>query len=227
MVINQIKLTKHIRSAPKLKSKLYLGLPMLIVLGLLCIPSLNSEVHAQAFCALRQPHRAQQRLFPESDSLETYTNEVTDEHRAQVKKELSFTIHSAELGLHTLYAVFKGEGDQKKHIGYIHVRSEEGEWGLIEITWALSPDLQVRDFTFQRCRDAGRQEVQQDHFKSFLRNKSSKELRAVLTPEGNALKIPIKELSDDAQALAYLLIRSALKTIAVTRAVWHPVIPTP
>lgn len=202
-----------------------LGLIVLTLLSSVFLADLNSEAHAQAFCALRQPHRAQQKLFPESDSLATYTDEVTEEHRRQVKKELSFTIHTAELGLHTLYAVFKGEGAQKKHIGYIHVRSEEGEWGLIEITWALSPDLKIRDFTFQRCRDVGRDEVQQESFKSVLRHKSAQELRPLLTSEGGALQTPIKGLSQDAQGLAYRLVRSALKTIAVTRAVWHPVLP--
>lgn len=184
------------------------------------------EASAQAFCALRQPHRAQQRLFPESSSLETFTDEVTSAHRAEVKSELKFTVHQAELGLHTLYAAFKGEGESKEHIGYIHVRSEEGEWGLIEITWALTPDLKIRDFFFQRCRDLARDEVQKDLFKSFLKGKSSDDLRPALSKEGTALSSPIKGLTEEAQGLAYRLVRSALKTLAVTKAVWHPVIPT-
>jgi hypothetical protein len=188
---------------------------------------LTHNAHAQAFCALRQPHRAQQRLFPESTSLETFTDEVTAEHRAEVKQELNFTLHQAELGLHTLYAVFKGEGAAKEHIGYLHVRSEEGEWGLIEITWALTPDLKVRDFIFQRCREAARKEVQTPAFKNVLQNKEREALRALLTADGGALSAPVKDLSDEAQPLAYRLIRSALKTIAVTRAVWHPVVIKP
>lgn len=205
--------------------KLCIPVSFLILTSSLLFICLSYEAHAQAFCALRQPHRAQQKLFPDSDSLETYTDEVTQTHRTQVKQELSFTIHAAELGLHTLYAVFKGEGTEKKHIGYIHVRSEEGEWGLIEITWALSPDLEIRDFIFQRCRDVGRDEVQQETFKSLLKDKSADKLRPLLTQAGNALKTPVKGLSSDAQGLAYRLVRSALKTIAVTRAVWHPVLP--
>ena len=151
---------------------------------------------------------------------------MTEAHRSKVKDELKFTIHRAELGLHTLYAVFDEEGSKKRHIGYIHVRSEEGEWGLIEITWALSPDLKVLDFIFQRCRDEGKAEVQSSQFKEVLRGKESKVLRTLLAEDGSSFKIKNKEVSDEAQGLAYRLVRSALKTIAVTRAVWHPVIPT-
>ena len=87
------------------------------------------DANAQAYCALRQPHRAQQKLFPNSTMLETFTDQVTEAHRAQVQRELKFTIHHDELGLHTLYAAFTGAGSSRKHVGYIHVRAEVGEWG--------------------------------------------------------------------------------------------------
>ena len=52
-------------------------------------------------------------------------------------------------------------------------------------------------------------------------------LRALLTADGGALSAPVEGLSAEAQPLAYRLVRSALKTIAVTRAVWHPVVIKP
>ena len=59
--------------------------------------------------------------------------------------------------------------------------------GLIEITWALSPDLEIRDFIFQRCRDVGRDEVRkEDNFKSLLKDKSADKLRPLLTQAGDA-----------------------------------------
>ena len=185
-----------------------------------------STVCAQAYCALRQPHRAQQALFPESTQLETYTDEVTSKHRLMVQKELQFSIHKDELGLHTLYAVFGDQSGKLEHLGYIHVRSEQGEWGLIEITWALYPDLSIKDFTFQRCRESAKEEIQSPSFKKLIYKKTAQDLRVYLNKDGSALKIPIKSISAEAQDLGLRMIRSALKTIAVTRAVWPKVTTT-
>ena len=187
---------------------------------------ISSTVFAQAYCALRQPHRAQQALFPESTQLETYTDEVTAKHRSMVQKELNFSIHKDELGLHTLYAAFGDQSGTLAHLGYIHVRSEQGEWGLIEITWALYPDLSLKDFTFQRCRESAKEEIQSAAFKKLLHKKSAKDLRVYLNEDGSALKAPIKSISSEAQDLGFRMIRSALKTIAVTRAVWPKVTAT-
>ena len=175
---------------------------------------------AQAFCALRHPHRAQQLLFPGSDDLESFSEQVTIEHREAVLRELSFSIHKKELGLHTLYAVFKGNGEDRVHLGYIHVRSEEGEWGLIEVAWGLYPDLSVKKFVFQRCRETAKREAQGELFEKFLHRKDKAELRAYLDTSGENLKSPIPGLSEEAQDLGRRLIRSALKTISVTRHVW-------
>ena len=66
-------------------------------------PEKFTSVSAQAFCALRQPHRAQQKLFPTSTRLQAFTNQVTDHHRKSIQKRLSFSIHPNELGLHTFF----------------------------------------------------------------------------------------------------------------------------
>lgn len=186
----------------------------------------SHEAVAQAYCALRQPHRAQQELFPTSNALETFTKQVQRAHRETIQAKLNFTIHEDELGLHTLYAVFKETDGAREHLGYIHVRSEQGEWGLIEIAWALYPDLTVKDFIFQRCREMSRDELESPAFKSFLHKKSSESLRALLNVKGDQLNKPLPHLSEDAQELGFRILRSGLKTILVTRSVW-PKVSTP
>ena len=195
----------------------------LLISAALSVTLISREAYAQAYCALRQPHRAQQKLFPKSTTLETFTNQVTEQHRSQVQSELKFTIHHDELGLHTLYAVFLGEGATRQHLGYIHVRSEQGEGGLIEIAWALYPDLTVKGFIFQRCREMARRDVEADIFKMFLHKRSGKMLSIFLNKEGDKLVNPLPMLNEEAQPLGLTLLRSALKTIAVTRAVWPKV----
>ena len=44
----------------------------------------------------------------------------------------------------------------------IYVRSEESEWGLIEIAWYLTLDLRIHGFKFQRCRNRYRTVLQQE-----------------------------------------------------------------
>ena len=180
------------------------------------LPSLFSQASAQAFCALRHPHKAQQKLFPHSTHLQTFTNKVTHKHRDAIQDKLSFSIHVNELGLHTLYAVFK----QDKHIGFIHVRSEKGEWGLIEIAWALTPDLRIKDFVFQRCRESARLEMTSDRFKTHIYNLNFRQLKNMLHASDHTLKRPFDQISSEGQKLAVRMIHSALKTIAVTREVW-------
>ena len=174
------------------------------------------EASAQAYCALRQPHRAQQELFPTSTSQQAFMNQVTSEHRAIIQRNLNFSIHQNELGLHTLYALFDG----KKHLGFIHVRSEKGEWGLIEIAWALYPDLRVKGFIFQRCREFSREEIESDTFKQFINGMTGAGLRSYLSERGDRLIKQLPNLSVEAQPLGLRLFRSALKTIAVTNVVW-------
>ena len=192
----------------------------LVVGGVTFAPTLSN---AQAYCALRQPHRAQQALFPNSTALETFTDKVEQKHRDQIQRELNFTVHQDELGLHTLYAVFRGQGEGREHQGYIHVRSEQGEWGLIEIAWALYPDLTIKDFIFQRCREMSRDELESKAFKFFMHKQSSRRLRVLLNGDGSELVNPLEVLSEDAQALGLSVVRSALKTVIVTRSVWPKV----
>lgn len=191
-----------------------------VILTITLTPNTSS---AQAYCALRQPHQAQQALFPNSTSLETFTDQVKQGHRDKIQRELNFTIHKDELGLHTLYAVFRGQGSGREHLGYIHVRSEQGEWGLIEIAWALYPDLTVKNFIFQRCREDARDELEEQAFKFFIHKKTSQALRKLLNQDGSELVKPLPSLSEDAQELGLSVIRSALKTIIVTRSVWPKV----
>jgi hypothetical protein len=170
---------------------------------------------AQAFCALRQPNRAQQKLFPNSTRLQAFTNTVTHQHKISIQNKLSFSIHANELGLHTLYAVFS----EDKHTGFIHVRSEKGEWGLIEIAWALTPDLKIKDFIFQRCRESARFDIESDTFKLKIQHKNITQLKTMLNATGTDLNQSLN-MNQESQHLALRVIKSALKTLAVTSEVW-------
>ena len=105
-------------------------------------------------------------------------------------------------------------------LGLVHARSESGRRGLVEVIWSLDPRLRVRDFSFQRCRSRTRSSVETDEFKRQLIGKGPSELRALLTADGKRLAPGRLRVPRGSSDLATTVVRSAIKTIAVTRLAW-------
>ena len=98
---------------------------------------LSVEAYGVAFCALRDPVQQIKTLYP---NYVAYESEVRNIKAAQANARLSETglpvfLHAKEIGKHTLFYI-RGEQDL---LGFVHVRSEPGDWGLVEIAWALNP----------------------------------------------------------------------------------------
>ncbi len=170
----------------------------------------------QAYCALRDPTKRIYESYPDATSYRSLVRTVDQEVRQHVSQKLPFTIHFNELGRHTLYLPVKGD----QPIGLVHARSEASNWGLSEIVWSLNPDLTVKDFQFQRCRSRKRSAVETDAFKRQLIGKEFRQLKAMLSEDGNSLAEGKVTTSADSKELAAIVIRSALKTIAVTEFTW-------
>ena len=192
--------------------KTFLKILCAFVLALAFAP----DAGAQAYCALRDPLATIQEVAPDSSGHRSITELVGGAARGQVADRLPFTIHLNELGKHTLYVILKdGKPD-----GFLHVRSEKGKWGLVEIVWYFDLDLRVKDFRFQRCRDGSKVEIESKAFVAQLRNKGFDEIRQILSSDGLTLLDEKLEVSGDAAPLALSSVQSALKTIAVTEIVW-------
>ena len=172
--------------------------------------------YGQAYCALRDPTKRIYESYPDATSYRSLVRTVDQEVRQYVSGKLPFTIHFNELGRHTLYLPVNGD----RPIGLVHARSEAGNWGLSEIVWSLSPDLVVEDFQFQRCRSRKRSVVEKDAFKKQLIGKDFQQLKAMLSEDGSTLSNGKVTVAADAQEMAATVIRSALKTIAVTEFTW-------
>jgi hypothetical protein len=186
----------------------------------LCLSALSavgeSQVNAQAYCALRDPVSVIRRYNPESDGYRSLVGKVTAGVREQVSERLPFTIHLKELGAHTLYLASRAGVPET----LIHVRSEKGRWGLVEIAWIFDIDLKVKGFVFQRCRDRNREVAESEAVQAQFAGKGFAELRSLLTEDGSRLRPGALDLASGAGDLAETLVRSALKTIAVTEIVW-------
>jgi hypothetical protein len=166
-----------------------------------------------AYCSLRDPVSAINTLYPNSTHHRSITREVDRESRDHVSKRLPFTLLFNELGKHTLYVVM----NEKMPLGFIHARSELSDFGLIEIVWAINPDMTIKDSYFQRCRNKKcRDAAFIADIKSLINNKSFAQLNALVKQESPSPKA----FTQDHVGLKQAIIKSALKTIAVTESVW-------
>ena len=177
---------------------------------------IEARCSAQAFCALRDPTAKIYESYPTATSYRSLVRTVDENIRQQVARELPFNIHFNELGRHTLYLAVK----ESQPVGLVHARSEAGNWGLTEIVWSLTPNLTVEDFSFQRCRSRKRSDVETAEFKRQLQGKSFRDLKQMLNANGTDIVGDKLKIGSESRELAAMVVRSALKTILVSKLAW-------
>ena len=182
----------------------------------LSVSALCATIPAQAYCGLRDPVRGIHKIFPEAEAYRSIVRTIDGSVRDAVAEELPFTLHFNELGRHTLYVATINS----KPIGLVHVRSEQGAWGMVEVAWAMDLDLRVINFALQRCRSRQRSAIESDEFKQQLIGRSFADLQAFLTVDGSELREDAIEVVPKARALARTVVRSGLKAISTTRHGW-------
>ena len=109
---------------------------MRVLTSILAVLVFGAPAFGQAYCAMRDPVTGIFKAFPQATSYRSITKTVTPDHRAAIAAELPFTLHFNELGRHTVYLAFK----DRTPLGMVHVRSERGRYGLVEIGWVLGLD---------------------------------------------------------------------------------------
>lgn len=173
----------------------------------------SGNLFGNAFCALRDPVHALDRLYPDKTHVRSIVRKIDQDEKANIASRFPFTIHRKELGDHTIYLAFKNKG----FLGIVHVRSEQSRWGLIEIAWAIDPSLKkITAFSMQRCRDPKRQLVQDGQFQAFINGKTAQEIAASLTADGRVPKNGVIDYPEDAYPLLGAMMRSAVKTLTIT-----------
>lgn len=175
------------------------------------------EANAEAYCSLRDPVAQIKALYPQKTKQLSIVKTVDEMVRKQVKKALpSNDLHFSELGRHTLYVAM----NQTRALGYVHVRSEQSKWGLVEIAWALDKDLKIKNFMCQRCRSPNRHEIEKDSFKNLFIGKNFQQLKILLNSDGVTANETVLSQSKQAPELASVVLRSALKTLLITDVLW-------
>jgi hypothetical protein len=173
--------------------------------------------HADAYCSLRDPVAQIQQLYPQKTNQRSIVKTVDSSTRNLVKLALpSNDLHFSELGRHTLYVAMKNT----QALGYVHVRSEQSKWGLVEIIWALDKDLKIKDFTFQRCRSPKKKILDNEDFRNVFIGKSYEELKTLLSSDGKTANKILLDRAKGAPELASVVLRCALKTLLITDLLW-------
>ena len=172
------------------------------------------SIQAQGYCSLRNPQAKIRAFYPDCNGYKTIVRTIDNSARVYLGEVLPFSIHHYEIGRHNLYTV----NDIKTTKGLVHARTEQSQWGLIEIVWSLNTDLTVKDFDFQRCRTQLKTEVLKDDFKRQIVGKHFYELRQLLDETGYINSLV--KTKDSVKPLAKTVIHSALKTIALTEFCW-------
>lgn len=200
--------------SPRSRARLASGHLAALLLGLVLIVP---DAKAIAFCALRDPDRQIRELFPESTAHLSSVALIDAKAREAVLQSLPFDFHAREFGRHTLYVVLNGD----ERIGFVHSRTEASNWGLMEVVWALDPDLRIRGFRFQRCRGPGCPVAQSESARELMEGRSATELLEALDNQSWQAAIASSPELAPHEELLEALARSAVKTIQVTAAIWN------
>lgn len=175
------------------------------------------EVNAVAYCSLRDPVAQMSVLYPNKTSQLSIVKNVGAETRAKVQRALpNNDLHFSELGQHTLYVVMENDS----LLGYIHARSEQSDWGLVEIVWAIGRDMTISNFVFQRCRSPQKHLAEQTDFKKIFIGKNYEQLKLLLSSDGVTVNEDVLKQADGASELANVILRCALKTLLLTEFLW-------
>jgi hypothetical protein len=153
------------------------------------------------------------RAFPEADAFRQIPRDVDLAARLAIEGRLPFKVHFNELGAHTLFVAFRGV----RPVGLIYRRSEESEWGLTDVAWAMTLDLRVHGFWFLSGRSPHMGQIEQSRFASLLAGSDCDRVLELVRDEARA----IEAAPDGAEELARIVLRSAAKAMIVTDTVWR------
>lgn len=153
------------------------------------------------------------RAYAESDGYSSIERDVGPSHRKAIEQRLPFKVHFNELGEHSLLVAFRG----RRPVGLVYQRTEESDWGLVDIAWHVSLDLRVYGFEITRGLGRDAKEIADSVFAEQLAGSTFDEVCARLAVHQEAMRAADPSPRD---LLTRTVLRSAAKALAVTAAVW-------
>jgi hypothetical protein len=185
------------------------------VLRVVALLALAAPTRGHELGEIASPEECIQRVLPLSDRFETHVRVLEGSRIRAIRELLPSNLRYHEKGTRVVYSAYRGTSP----LGFLHVRNEQGHWGVIQIAWHLNLDLTIRDFTFLRCREPERAALESQEFRSLLRTRGLQELSLLLDEKGQ-LQPGHMSLPGRAQQLASKLVTSAIKSLAATQVGW-------
>jgi hypothetical protein len=164
---------------------------------------------------LQEPQKSVFAAFPEADGYQAIVRDVDVASRRAIEAALPFRVHFNELGSHVVYVALRGD----QPLGFVYARTEESAWGLAQVEWAMTLELRVVGFRFERARSRQPHPVETSEFGRQLIGQGRSGLIALLDGEGH-LRAGTRGVLAGDEDLAELVVRSGLKAIAVADTVW-------
>lgn len=178
---------------------------------------LSHTVWGQAFCGLRDPVAMISKLYPDYESYRSIVKTVDEKTKQQVATYLpGMLLHFGEIGRHTLYVI----QEKGSPVGLVHMRSEQSQWGLVEVAWGINFDFSIHNFAFQRCRSPDKTKVETQSVQQFFQKKERLMLREFYDFTNNQPTADYFSEIGVENELAHVVLKCALKTLLVTELVW-------
>ncbi len=165
-----------------------------------------------ANCALRQPRRQIEQIFPDFTSIKSVDAAVDKELKAEIEAVLGSELSISDVGKHTAYIVLR----KGVPIGIVHARTETGSRGTIELVWAMDLDMRIKDFRVQGSREKHTDVIKSDAFRNKLVGRDLGELRRLLTAGNDDVDIAALEVPASARKIAHDAVLCGVKTRIIT-----------
>ena len=165
-----------------------------------------------ANCALRNPDRQIYEFFPDATSYRSIVAEVDRGLKSDIESRLGSQLALSDLGKHTVYIVLK----DKVPVGFVHARSEIGKSGSVELVWALTLDLAIKDFRVQRSREKHTKVIRSSGFRDRLAGRNLRELFEVLTDGNTGVDEAALQIPPEASTIAHTAVLCGAKCRLIT-----------
>lgn len=189
------------------------SVPAALALPLLAT-AMAAELAAQG-STLRQPQQSVFTAFPEADGYQVIVRNIDTTARRKIEAAQPFRVHFNEIGEHAVYVALRG----RLPLGIVYVVQQEDAFGLSEIEWAITLELRLSGFRFQRTRNRHHEDLDGSGLARLMVGRSAADMSDWLDPDGRLLTAA-QGVPAGAEQSATALIRSAMKALAVVGEVW-------
>jgi len=159
------------------------------------------------------------KAFPEADAYSGIKREVEQKHRRSIEAKLPFKVHFNELGKHELLVAFRG----RRPAGLVYCRTEEAEWGLVEIAWHMTLDRRIVGFQFLRGRSRYLKTLEHGPLATDLGGSNFDQVAQLVAAHD---KLDHSGRADSLVSIERTTLRSAAKVLAILETVWQDQIET-